>query len=294
MKLAMNTNFFQKEMSTEDMAKIISEAGFDAVDYSLMSMVHPDYIYNGPNYLAVAEENGKILKSYNIPVVQTHVPFEFQNFDEPFFMETTIRSLEASAALGATVAVVHPLHHMEYAGHEEEIFQLNMDFYRSLIPVCKSCGIKIGVENMFQRDRKRGYIVHDTCSSADEFCRYIDTLNSEYIVACLDVGHVSLPMQTIDAADMIRVLGHERLRSLHIHDNDFRDDRHVAPFSGIIDWYSVTKALGEINYDGDFTYEVGFGKLMGCADVSLYPVGLRFLAQVGMHLVEQVNKNRPN
>lgn len=290
----MNTNFFQKEMSTEDMAKIISEAGFDAVDYSLMSMVHPDYIYNGPNYLAVAEENGKILKSYNIPVVQTHVPFEFQNFDEPFFMETTIRSLEASAALGATVAVVHPLHHMEYAGHEEEIFQLNMDFYRSLIPVCKSCGIKIGVENMFQRDRKRGYIVHDTCSSADEFCRYIDTLNSEYIVACLDVGHVSLPMQTIDAADMIRVLGHERLRSLHIHDNDFRDDRHVAPFSGIIDWYSVTKALGEINYDGDFTYEVGFGKLMGCADVSLYPVGLRFLAQVGMHLVEQVNKNRPN
>ena len=38
-------------MSTEEMAKLISEAGFGAVDYSLMAMVHPDYIYNGANYI---------------------------------------------------------------------------------------------------------------------------------------------------------------------------------------------------------------------------------------------------
>lgn len=294
MKLAMNSGYFQGIMSTEEMAKLISEAGFGAVDYSLMAMVHPDYIYNGANYLSVAEETGRILSSYSIPVVQTHTPFEFADFNAPFFMETTIRSIEASAALGAEIAVVHPLHHVEYAGHEEEIFQWNMDFYRSLIPVCKSCDIKIGIENMFQRDKKRGFIVHDTCSTVAEFCRYIDTLNSEYMVACLDVGHVSLPMQTTDASDMIRILGHERLHALHIHDNDYHDDRHVAPFSGNIDWYGVTKALGEIDYDGDFTYEIGFGKYAGCADRSLYPAVLRYLAQVGLHLVDQVNKNRPN
>ena len=293
MKLAMNSSYFQRIMSTEELAKLISEAGFSAVDYSLMAMVRPEYIYNGPDYLAIAEKNGKILRDHNIPVVQTHTPFEFQNFDDPFFMEATIRSIEASAALGAKVAVVHPLHRMVYAGHEEEIFRLNMDFYRSLIPVCKSCGIRVGIENMFQRDAKRGFIVHDTCSTVTEFCRYIDTLDSEYMVACLDVGHVSLPMQTMDASDMIRILGHERLHSLHIHDNDFRDDRHVAPFSGKIDWYGVTKALGEIDYDGDFTYEVGVGKYAGCADASLYPAVLRYLAQIGTHLVEQVDKNRP-
>ena len=293
MKLAMNSSYFQRKMSTEELAKMISEAGFGAVDYSLMTMVRPECIYNGSDYLSVAEENGKILRSYNLPVVQTHTPFEFKSFDEPFFMEATIRSLEASAVLGAEVAVVHPLHHMVYAGHEEEIFQLNMEFYRSLIPICKSCGIKIGIENMFQRDSKRGFIVHDTCASIEEFCRYIDTLDSEYMVACLDVGHVSLPMQTIDASDMIRILGHERLHSLHIHDNDFRDDRHAAPFCGNLDWYGITKALGEIDYDGDFSYEVNFGKIVGSADVSLYPAVLRYLAQVGNHLVEQVNKNRP-
>lgn len=293
MKLAMNSSFLQRKMSTEELARLISAAGFTAVDYSLMAMVRPEYVYNGPDYLSIAEENGKILRKYNVPVVQTHTPFEFKDFDEPFFMEATIRSLEASAALGAEVAVVHPLHHMVYAGHEEEIFQLNMEFYRSLIPICKSCGIKIGIENMFQSDAKRGFIVHDTCSTVEEFCRYIDTLDSEYMVACLDVGHVSLPMQTMDASDMIRILGHERLHALHIHDNDFRSDRHVAPFSGNLDWYGITKALGEIDYDGAFTYEVGFGKYIGNADAALYPAALRFLAEIGLHLVEQVDKNRP-
>ena len=99
---------------------------------------------------------------------------------------------------------------MVYKGHEEEIFQINMDFYRRLIPYCKEYGVKIAVENMWQRDKLRKCIVNDTCNTSAEFIRYVDNLDSEYVVACLDLGHVGLPLRDDEAQDMIRALGHDR------------------------------------------------------------------------------------
>lgn len=63
------------------------------------------------------------------------------------------------------------MHHYVYKGHQKEIFQKNMEFYRSLIPIAKANGIKIAIENMWQRDRRRGHISHDTCSTIPEFIR---------------------------------------------------------------------------------------------------------------------------
>ena len=197
--------------------------------------------------------------------------------------------------MGAKCIVVHPIHYWRYRGNEEEIFKKNMDFYRSLIPICKDYNIKVGIENMFQRDKLRGnYIIHDTCSTTTEFCKYIDTLDSEYMVACLDVGHVGLPSTHIEAWDFIRILGHDRLQALHIHDNDYTNDQHLVPYAGKIDWMQVTKALGEINYSGDFTYECFIDKMAYQMDSETYPVALSYVAQIGRHLINSVELNRVN
>ena len=299
MRLALNIGYLTRTFPIEQAVKFAADAGFNAVDYSLMEMVHPEDRFNSPSWREIALEHGKMLQSAGVPVVQTHTPFRYTNFDDPVAYEQVIypaivRSIEASALLGAKVAVVHPLHYFVYAGHEEEIFRRNMEFYRSLIPVCKEFDIKVGIENMFQRDARRGHIVSDTCSTIPEFCRYIDTLDSEYMVACLDVGHIGLPASHIESWDMIRALGHERLQALHVHDNDYRDDRHGVPFTGKIDWYEVTKALGEIDYTGDFTYECNIERFTGCMGSDLLPKSLRYMADVGWHLVENIEKNRKN
>lgn len=299
MRLALNIGYLVRKFPFEQAVELAANAGFTGVDYSLMEMWDPACVYNGNRWQQTALEHGALLRQAGVPVVQTHTPFRFHDFDDPvaweeFIYPAIVRSIEASAALGAEVAVVHPLHHFLYAGHEEEIFQRNMAFYRSLIPVCRSCGIKVAIENMFQRDQRRGHIVADTCSTIEEFCRYIDTLDSEYMVACLDVAHIGLPANNIEAWDMIRALGHERLQSLHVHDNDYKDDRHGVPFTGKIDWYELTKALGEINYSGDFTYECNIERFTGCANDALLPISLRYIADVGWHLVEQVERNRKN
>ena len=202
-------------------------------------------------------------------------------------------SVEVSALLGAKVAVVHPLHYMKYAGNEEEIFEMNMKYYREFIPITEQYGIKVAVENMFQMDDFRGLIAHDTCSQIEEFIRYVDTVNHENIIACLDVGHVGLPRPDgKESWDFIRALGHDRLKSLHIHDNDYKGDQHVLPYMGRIDWDKVTEALGEIDYDGDFTYEVSvFPRIKRVGD-DFALTELKYMADVGKHLVAKVEKNR--
>ena len=166
-----------------------------------------------------------------------------------------------------------------------------MEYYRRLIPYAKEYGVKIGVENMFQVDPRRKYIICDTCSEINEFVRYIDTLDSEQIVACLDIGHIGLVQQKEEAWDYIRVLGHDRLKSLHVHDNNYQNDLHMLPYTGMINWQEVIKALGEIDYDGDFTYETSF--ITHTIDEELVPFALKFMVDVGNNMVDRINACRP-
>ena len=82
------------------------------------------------------------------------------------------------------------------------------------------------------------------------------------------------------------------LHSLHIHDNDYRGDQHTIPFCGKIDWSRVTEALGEIDYDGDFTYEIGKVYLANL-DEELIPAMLKYAEQVGRVLMKRIDEKRP-
>ena len=298
MRLVLNLKNVLPMYSLEEAAQLVSQAGFDGSDYYLSDMTDADSVFHTDQWYESACMFNRVFSSEGVPIVQTHAPFSFKGWDdrstfEDFIYPAIVRAIKVSAVMGAQCIVVHPLHYWRYRGNEEEILNRNMEFYRSLIPVCKEYGIKVGIENMFQRDKLRGnYIIHDTCSTVTEFCRYIDTLDSEYMVACLDVGHVGLPSGNLEAWDFIRILGHDRLQALHIHDNDYTNDQHLVPYAGKIDWMEVTKALGEIDYSGDFTYECFIEKMAHQMDSELYPVALSYVAQLGRHLMKAIDANR--
>ena len=279
-------------------AEAIRKAGFDAIDFDLCGMDEDDNEFNGDNYRELAERYRKEIEATGMYVNQTHVPFTFKNWANEDHYNSVIfprivRSLEISAIFGAEIAIVHPLHYSEYHGHEEEWFERNMAFYRSLLPYAEKFGVKIAVENMFRRDPRRKYIAHDTCSRKEEFARYVDTLNSEYIVACLDLGHVGLPVQDDEAYDVVRYLGHDRIKALHVHDNDYQNDRHVPPYYGMMNWTEIAKALGEIDYTGVFTYEIGY-RSVETIDDEFMPVTLKYFADIARHITSMIDRNRPN
>ena len=298
MRLSVNVENLLWKYPLEKCAQIYKAAGFDAVDFPLFDMVRDACGYNGENYREIAARDRKRVEDAGLVINQTHAPFNFaynQWANESIYKEVVyprlVRSIEISALLGADVVVMHPLHHFVHRGHEEEIFNLNMEFYRSLIPYCKEYGIKVGVENMWGTDRRRNFIVHDTCSRKEEFVRYIDTLDSEYMVACLDTGHIGLPEQDDEVEDVILALGHDRLGALHVHDNTYKTDDHNLPFHGRLNWQNIPAALGKIDYRGDFTYEVTTVHMKG-ADDAFVPIGAKYMADIGRHLIERIDHAR--
>lgn len=294
MILSSQNNILAKVFGQEKSIDILSDAGYDAIDLSLFSMAEDNSEFCREGYRARAIEIGNYAKSRGISFNQSHTPFAF-NWKNPREVEEkliprTIQALEISALVGCKIAVVHPVHHEEYLGHEEERFEQNMKFYRDLLPYAKEYDIKIALENMFQREKKRKVFGHDTCSRPAEFVRYVDELNDEHFVACLDLGHCGVVGE--EAYNAIRILGHDRLKALHVHDNDYTNDMHMMPGLGKMDWEEIMKALAEIRYDGEFTYEAD--RFFISMPHAMMPKAVSLMVEMGRYLIGRFedHKNR--
>lgn len=258
---------------------LLAEAGFDTIDFSF-----PD---EGYRLLSMEKvyytELRKYAESKGVYFNQSHAPTPSSFCDEAesekMFRDLVSVILRASY-LGIKNIVVHPCQHLNYAqaGAPEQLFEYNMKFYRRLIPYCEEYGIRVAVENMWQY---QGMVSHSTCSRPEEFIKYIDDLNSKFIVACLDLGHAMLVREQPD--EFIRRLGNKRLKCMHVHDVDGTHDLHTLPFFGIIDWENIMKALAEIDYQGDLTFEADTF-LLGKPD-ALIPQYLKVMEQTGRYLI---------
>ena len=256
MLLSTQTAVLEAKFGYEKALKILADAGYDAYD---MSFFHP-VSDNDPLYSDNFREYAKSLREHadkaGIICNQAHAPFPSSKGDEvkdKAILSSILRAMEAASILGAKNIVVHPKQHMPYRENAELLKKMNIEFYKSLIPYCEKFNINVAVENMWQMNPVgNNTIVESTCSKVEEFCEYIDGVNSDRIVACLDIGHVSLYGENMSV--IIRGLG-KRLKALHVHDTDGYRDLHTLPFTACNDFPLIMKLLAEIDYEGDLTFE---------------------------------------
>ena len=289
MILSTSNGGLSQRFGFEKSTEMLKEAGFDAIDMSLGSLEKDDSVFWDNTYKYRVQDIRNHAESIGMQFNQSHAPFHYNwatnpnEYEERFF-PAMIRTLEISGLLGCKQAIVHPIHHQEYIGHEEEMFELNIKFYRELLPYAKEFGVKIALENMWQNEVKRKHPGPDICSLATEFVRYMDTLNDDYFTACLDLGHSGMVGE--EAQDAVRILGHDRLGALHVHDNNYREDQHTLPYLGKMDFEAICKALADVDYKGEFTYEAG--KFYNGMPDELLPSALKFMAEVGRHLIGRI------
>lgn len=288
MILSTQTHVLAEKLGYDKMFDILSKAGFDALDLSMFDMQKESSIFFGDKAENNARELKKKAEAHGLFFNQAHAPFQFNLRIKPFDEYTPLveSSVKLAALAGVQQIVVHPFHHVTFNGNEQMVFEKNMEYYRGFIPICEEYGIKICVENMWQTDSRRGYIVEDACSLASKFAKYLDELNSPWIIGCLDIGHCGLIGE--EPQDAIRILGHDRLKALHVHDNDYKTDTHTIPGCGKINWPEVTRALANIDYTGEFTYEadsfyLGF-------EPGFYQEAANFLATRGRYLIGEIEK----
>ncbi len=283
MKLSMCTAKLSDRFSDKEAIKLLHDAGFDAFDFTMILGVHTKEQPNN-GHLAYADELKRYADELGIVCNQAHAPIPSKESGVEY--EEIVRSIEMAARLGAKIIVVHPIKDAPngYQSHKKELFDKNMAFFKSLIPYAEKNNIKIAIENMYSIDKEKNEIVSGVCSHSDEFCRYIDTLNSEYIVACVDTGHATLTSDT--PQNLLHGMGN-RVKALHIHDVDRKNDNHALPYTGALDWNEICKALAEVNYDGDFTYEACnfFSPYM---DDDFIPVAAKFAEQAGRSLMRKI------
>ncbi|MBQ8943633.1 MAG: sugar phosphate isomerase/epimerase [Clostridia bacterium] len=284
MKLVTQTDNLNKRYGDEKAVRMLCEAGFDAIDYSMFCMDNDDDILNTPQYAAHAEKLRKIAEEYGVKFEQSHAPFPPFKVDDDAYSKKTMprveRAIEISGILGVKACVVHPV----AAGKDQ--YDINMRYFETLLPLAQKHGVKIALENMWGRDRETNKIIPNVCSLADDFNRYVDSLDPKYFTACLDIGHCGLVGS--DAATMIREMGANRITCLHIHDNNGIDDNHTLPYTRNIKWDEVLKALGEIGYKGNFTYEAD--NFLKKFPDPLIETCLKFMVEVGRYMISEVQR----
>lgn len=69
---------------------------------------------------------------------------------------------------------------------------------------------------------------------------------------CMDFGHAHLMGDVADAVETAA----EHLITTHIHDNRRREDDHLVPYLGSIDWGAAMLTMRKIGYEGTYLFEI--------------------------------------
>ena len=286
MRLSTQTEVLGTRLGESQAVKLLCETGFDALDYSMFGMHQDKHFLNQPGYEKHLDELNMIASAYSVRFNQAHAPFPIYKEDDPDFNRVTLervkRSIEVAAYLGADSIVIHPV----YLGQPNKMDALNFELFQQLQPLCEKLNIQIALENLFTHDPETQEIISSVCSTGDMFNAYLDALDKRWFVGCLDLGHCGLVGE--DAAAMIRQMGPDRLKALHVHDNNLRQDQHQAPFTGLMDWPAITKALSDIHYSGDLTLEAD-NFLVNMPDEFL-PTAATFLHDIGRQLISMIQQ----
>ena len=291
MRLVTNTGCLEETFGLEKTVEILAKAGFDGIDLSMCGMEKDDDYWSGDDWREKAEALKKAGEKWNIPFTQAHAPFPSSRGKEATdakILERIKRSVEICEILNIPYIIVHPKVHLHYIGHRKELYDMSVQMYLDLVPFCEEKGVHVCIENMYDYDSRRKIVTDSLCAQPEEFCQMIDEVGSRWIPACLDIGHAALV--GVDPADAIRALGRERLQALHVHDVDYFHDCHTLPYMEDLDWDSITAALGEIDYQGDFTFEAD--TFLWKLPAPLREEGVAFMAKTGRYLVGLVEAAR--
>ena len=250
--------------------RMFHDCGLDAMDYPVDGGTPTVEAMQKANVYGLTEDEvtarfAAIKESadrHDVKIGQTHAIFgQYEPSVTPEFFDITVKDILATHVLGAHHTVVHPIIMPGRYLNErrDENFELNLKFYRGLIPYLEKWNVKCAIENLFLRDAE-GNLRASECSDPQEILDYLSELGrDDLFCACADTGHFSLVTNDtgISAGDAIRKLG-KAVEVVHMQETDLVRDLHVVPFTlrDVMDWDDIIAALKEIGYSGNMNFEV--------------------------------------
>lgn len=256
MKIGISVNPYGRTYGRYKEGKFlkIKQHGYDAVDYNIADTNSELYSANKNELKSIVNAQKCAAQSAGIQISQVHGPWQWPPKDSsPQYREERLdkmkKSVVITSLLGCSNLVIHPImpNGIEDLknGKQRETWDLNVEFFKSLIDFAKQYGITICLENMPMRDF--------SIATPEKILELVKEINDDNFKICLDTGHVSIFPQ-LSVGNEIRKLG-DYIKVLHIHDNMGDGDHHLYPTKGIIDWRDFVNALDEIGYEGVLSLE---------------------------------------
>jgi len=237
-----------------DSIETCANAGYRVLDMNFASYSRGTLPMTQPNWEHWVNEIKEHAENLGVEWMQGHAHFYRWTKASPeekvWHEELIRRSIIGAGILGVKWLVIHPgTVYDETWYSREKSLQANLEAYQRYAELASRYGVGIAIENMFEGQGYRRFGV-----SADDLLELYERLNDPKTFGiCWDTGHAHI--QKINQYQALRKIG-RRLTALHIADNKGEKDDHVAPYFGTIEWEPIMRALKEIEYQGDFTFEI--------------------------------------
>lgn len=253
----MSTLHWEEKLGEKFFAEL-SHAGFDAMSTG----IYPGHFRNCPEDIADLK---RLCRKYKMKVDLVHCDHAALDGKKQREAEGFIANdLRLTSELGARHLVVHcaifanPDNIIrDEKGHLYPGFSVFRDLENEKTGMARKIkdgmarfaeeAKKLGVVIALETDLKMNAIMLDLISEADP----------EACGICFDAGHAELQMGSVKAAQLLG----PRIVCTHLHDNDGKEDLHLPPFKGVIDWPGVLDALVKAEYEGYYTFECHEGTL---------------------------------
>lgn len=261
MRLSTSTNiYFNRpggaKASIEDSIRLCAKAGYKVMDCNFYDCTSFKLPFVTEEWEAWVEGVGQTARECGVEISQAHA--NFYNFCDPlaenkeFLDRMVLRSIECAARLGVKWIVIHAGTAFESPQLVAESKRRNLEYFKPVIEFAASRGVGVAIENLWDLNIAplRRYT-----TTAEELVDLVDTLSEQYdnVGICWDVEHADIMRQA--QAPALRLIG-KRLKATHISDNIGIADDHVLPYQGHTNWNEIMQVLQEIDYQGDFTYEI--------------------------------------
>ncbi|HUR32444.1 MAG TPA: sugar phosphate isomerase/epimerase family protein [Vicinamibacterales bacterium] len=249
---AVSTHLYHGQRLNRDHLREVAAAGFDAVEL-FATRTHFDYHSES----ATADLQGWLadarlgLASVHAPVAESFsagrwgAPLNLASGDaaqRERALEEAMRALHIARRLPFRTLVAHmgvPRSPMQAPGSStRDAARRSLE---ALVDAAVPLGVTIAVEVLANELSKAGSLVY-----------FIENvLDAGAVSICLDLGHAHLEGDVVDVIETVS----EHVALVHASDNRGRNDDHLLPFDGTIDWAAALTALQKVGYDGTVVLE---------------------------------------
>lgn len=252
MRFGISTHLYHDRRLDRDHLAQVASFGFETIEL-FATRSHFDYHDDGAIAALAAwlSETGLTLGSVHAPIAGSLANGQWSGAlsnasSDNAERQQAVRELEAALQIARRIPFdTLAVHLGTPTSYSQPGDNNRASAFRSADEICRLAepfGVRVAFE-----------VIPNDLSSADSLVSLIERdLDAAHAGICLDFGHAHLIGEVADAIETAA----EHVMATHVHDNRRRQDDHLVPYQGSINWDLALMAMQKIGYDGTYLMEL--------------------------------------